>query len=69
VEVGPANWIAFTFPFNFTGQPAMSIPCGFTAAGLPVGLQIVGRRFDEATVLRLAAAFERAHPWRDKHPV
>ena len=69
VEVGPANWIAYTFPFNFTGQPAMSIPCGLTATGLPVGLQIVGRRFDESTVLRLAAAFERAHPWRDKHPV
>lgn len=69
VEVGPANWIAYTFPFNFTGQPAMSIPCGFTAAGLPVGLQIVGRRFDEATVLRLAAAFEHAHPWNDKHPL
>ena len=68
VEVGPANWISFTFPFNFTGQPAISIPCGFTSAGLPVGLQIVGRRFDEATVLALAGAFERAHPWADRYP-
>jgi aspartyl-tRNA(Asn)/glutamyl-tRNA(Gln) amidotransferase subunit A len=68
VEVGPANWIAFTFPFNFTGQPAVSIPCGFTEAGLPVGLQIVGRRFDEGTVLRVAHAFEQAFPWSDRHP-
>ena len=68
VEQGPASWFGFTFPFNFTGQPAASIPCGFTAGGLPVGLQIVGRRYDEPTVLRAAAAFEAAHPWADRHP-
>jgi aspartyl-tRNA(Asn)/glutamyl-tRNA(Gln) amidotransferase subunit A len=68
VEQNPASWIGFTFPFNFTGQPAASIPCGFTAGGLPVGLQIVGRRYDEPTVLRAAAAFEAAHPWADRHP-
>lgn len=68
VEVGPSNWIAFTFPFNFTGQPAISVPCGFTTGGLPVGLQIVGRRFDEGTVLKAAHAFEQAFPFSDRHP-
>jgi aspartyl-tRNA(Asn)/glutamyl-tRNA(Gln) amidotransferase subunit A len=66
--VTPASWIGFTYPFNFTGQPAASVPCGFTGAGLPVGLQLAGRRYDEPTVLRAAAAIERAHPWADKHP-
>jgi aspartyl-tRNA(Asn)/glutamyl-tRNA(Gln) amidotransferase subunit A len=64
----PASWIGFTFPFNFSGQPAASVPCGFTGSGLPVGLQIVGRRYDEATVLQAAAAFERANRWVDRHP-
>lgn len=64
VDVTPLGWMAFTYPFNITGQPAASIPCGLTNEGLPVGLQIVGRRFDDATVLRAAAAFERAKPWR-----
>jgi Asp-tRNA(Asn)/Glu-tRNA(Gln) amidotransferase A subunit family amidase len=61
--VPPYAWIPFTFPFNMTGQPAASVPCGFTKDGLPVGLQIVGRRFDDATVLRASAAFERVRPW------
>jgi len=56
-------WIPFTFPFNMTGQPAASVPCGVTKDGLPIGLQIVGRRLDDVTVLRAAAAFERARPW------
>jgi Asp-tRNA(Asn)/Glu-tRNA(Gln) amidotransferase A subunit family amidase len=64
----PLGWISFTFPFNMTGQPAISIPCGWTADGLPVGLQIVGRRFAEATVLRAAAAFEVAAPWTHLRP-
>ena len=68
VEVGPAGWVPFTIPFNFTGQPAASVPCGFNSAGLPVGLQIVGDRFQEAMVLRAAAAFEEARPWRDRRP-
>ena len=67
-EATPASWVGFTFPFNFTGQPAASVPCGFTDGGLPVGLQIVGRRYDEPTVLRAAAAFEAAHPWAGRHP-
>ena len=56
------DWTPFTYPFNLTGQPAASIPCGFTKAGLPVGLQIVGPRFADALVLRAARAFEVARP-------
>lgn len=58
----------FTYPFNLTGQPAASIPVGFTDSGLPVGLQIVGRRFAEKTVLRASACFEAAHPWAERWP-
>lgn len=61
-------WIAFTFPFNATGQPAISLPNGFSADGLPIGLQIVGRPVDEHTIISLGAAFEEAQPWRDKLP-
>jgi amidase len=61
-------WGAFTFPFNATGQPAFSLPNGLTAAGLPIGLQIVGRPYDEAGIIALAAAFEEARPWREQHP-
>jgi aspartyl-tRNA(Asn)/glutamyl-tRNA(Gln) amidotransferase subunit A len=68
VEQTPSSWVGFTYPFNFSGQPAASVPCGFTAAGLPVGLQVVGRRYDEPTVLRAAAVFEKAIPWADRHP-
>ena len=67
----PENWIEwspFTYPFNLTGQPAISVPCGFTEAGLPVGLQIAGQYYDEATVLRVARAYEAAHPTTDRRP-
>ena len=57
-----------TYAFSVLGLPAISIPCGFTSAGLPVGLQIVGKRRGEAAVLRAAAAFEAAHPWADRVP-
>ena len=59
---------AYTYPFNVTGQPAISVPCGFTRGGLPIGLQIVGRRYDDVTVLRAAAAFEAARPWASRRP-
>ena len=59
---------SFTNPFNLTGLPAISVPCGFTAAGLPFGLQIAGRAFDEASILRIARAYEEATPWNDQHP-
>lgn len=62
------GWTAFTYPFNLTGQPAASIPCGFASDGLPVGLQIVGRWRDDAAVLRASAAFEAAFPWRQHRP-
>ena len=55
-------------PANLTGLPAISIPCGFTRAGLPVGLQLIGRAFDEATLLRVAYAYEQAAGWRRRHP-
>jgi len=62
------GWASFSYPFNFTGQPAASVPAGFTPAGLPVGLQIVGRRFADLTVLQAAAAFEAARPWARRRP-
>ena len=61
-------WASFSYPFNFTGQPAATVPAGFTAAGLPIGLQIVGRRFDDMTVLQASAAFETARPWAARRP-
>jgi aspartyl-tRNA(Asn)/glutamyl-tRNA(Gln) amidotransferase subunit A len=64
----PSLLTANTNPFNLTGMPALSLPCGFTAAGLPIGLQIVGRRWDETTVLRIGAAYERATTWHRRRP-
>lgn len=62
------EWIFYTYPFNLTGLPAASIPAGFTKAGLPVGMQIVGRHLGESQIFRLAAAFEAARPWAQKRP-
>jgi aspartyl-tRNA(Asn)/glutamyl-tRNA(Gln) amidotransferase subunit A len=56
------DWTPFTYPFNLTQQPAASVPCGFTKKGLPVGLHIIGPRYNDALVLRAARAFESAHP-------
>lgn len=67
-EVSRLGWMPFTYPFNLTGQPAASVPAGWTGDGTPVGLQIVGRRHAERTVLAAAAAFEAAWPWRDRRP-
>jgi aspartyl-tRNA(Asn)/glutamyl-tRNA(Gln) amidotransferase subunit A len=61
--------IRFTRPFNLSGHPACSVPCGFTTNGLPLGLQIVGRPFDEATVLRVADAYQRRTDWHTRRPV
>ncbi|HVB78433.1 MAG TPA: amidase [Candidatus Binataceae bacterium] len=57
-----------TLPFNLSGLPAISIPCGFTSEGLPIGLQIVGRAFAEATVLNVAHAYEQSTRWHERRP-
>ena len=62
------NWTPFTYPFNLTQQPAASVPCGFTASGLPAGLHIVGRMFDDATVLGACHAYEQATDWHQQRP-
>ena len=63
------DWTPFSYPFNLTRQPAATIPCGLTKAGLPIGFQLVGRYHDESTVLRAARGYEAAHPWRQIAPV
>lgn len=62
---GLAGRISFTGPFNLAGTPAISVPCGFSAAGMPMGLQIVGKPFDEETVLRVAHAYEQNTDWHN----
>ena len=62
------NLIRFTNPLNFLGVPAISVPCGFTGEGLPVGLQLAGRWWDEATVLRAAHTYEQATDWHQRRP-
>jgi Asp-tRNA(Asn)/Glu-tRNA(Gln) amidotransferase A subunit family amidase len=67
-DVSPLGWMPFTYPFNLTGQPAASVPAGWTPDGLPVGLQIVGQRHADRVVLAAAAALEGALPWADRRP-
>jgi aspartyl-tRNA(Asn)/glutamyl-tRNA(Gln) amidotransferase subunit A len=62
------SWTPFTYPFNLTGQPAATVPCGFTKDGLPIGLQIVGPMYGDAEVLRAAYAYQAAHPLTDRRP-
>jgi amidase/aspartyl-tRNA(Asn)/glutamyl-tRNA(Gln) amidotransferase subunit A len=66
--VDPLIGWCMTFPINFTGHPAISVPAGFTPEGLPVGLQIVGRRHADETVLALASRFEQMLPWFQDYP-
>ena len=66
--VSVLGWMPYTYPFNITGQPAASVPAGWTAENLPVGVQIVGQRHADATVLAACAAFEAACPWSDRRP-
>ncbi|MGO4126480.1 amidase [Inquilinus sp. YAF38] len=68
-EVDPhLGWSPFTWPINLAGLPAATIPCGFDADGLPIGLQIVAPWLEEGAIFRVAAAFEAARPWRDRWP-
>jgi len=62
------SWVYYTYPFNLTGQPAASVPAGFTRAGLPVGLQMVARMHHETDIFRAAAALEACQPWAEKKP-
>ncbi|MFX1588603.1 MAG: amidase [Promethearchaeota archaeon] len=67
--VSHSGWYPFTYPFNLTSLPAASIPCGWSSEKLPIGMQIVGKRFDEKTVLQVSKAFEEIAPWQNKKPV
>lgn len=66
--VTSGHWLSFTFPINMTGQPAANVPAGWTEDGLPVGLQIIGKHLDDPMVMRAAAAYEAANPWKDRWP-
>lgn len=61
-------WWKFTVPFNFSRNPTISVPCGMSVEGLPHSLQLVGRHFEERTIIALAHAFEQATEWHTKHP-
>ncbi|MHA1269267.1 MAG: amidase [Candidatus Helarchaeota archaeon] len=65
----PLSMISFTTPWNLSGIPAASIPCGWTSSGLPIGMQIIGNRFNELLVLQVSKAFEELAPWQDKKPI
>jgi Asp-tRNA(Asn)/Glu-tRNA(Gln) amidotransferase A subunit family amidase len=68
-KVEPGIGWCLSFPFNILGtMPAATVPCGFAKSGVPIGLQIVGRPFDDASVFHAAAAFEKARPWAGTHP-
>jgi amidase len=62
------DWAMLTYAITMTGHPAISVPCGQTEKGLPVGVQIVGRHHGEAALLKAAAAYEQAAPWQAKRP-
>ena len=67
-EIVRAALLRLTFPGNLSGLPAISLPCGFSAEKLPIGLQLIGRAFDEAALLRVALAYERSTPWHKMFP-
>jgi len=61
--------MSYTYPFNLTGQPAASVPVGFSTSGLPIGLQMVAKINHETDIFRAAAAYEKAQPWARHPPV
>jgi len=63
-----AEWAGYLYPFNLTGHPAMSVPCGFTSEGLPVGLQLIGPWFGEQRMIDVATALENAGRWPERRP-
>ncbi len=67
-NVSPVAFMHYTFPFNMTGLPAASIPCGWSSEGTPIGMQIVGKQFEDLLVLQVSQAFEEIAPWQDKKP-
>jgi aspartyl-tRNA(Asn)/glutamyl-tRNA(Gln) amidotransferase subunit A len=67
-RLGPLQWTQFSYPFNLTGQPAASVPAGWTKSGLPVGAQIVGDRYADLLVLQATRSWEQVQPWNDKRP-
>jgi Asp-tRNA(Asn)/Glu-tRNA(Gln) amidotransferase A subunit family amidase len=67
VDVDPTLGWCLTYPVNFTGNPAVSLPAGFTSNGLPVGIQLIGERFADRTLFAAAGAFERIRPWHDAY--
>jgi aspartyl-tRNA(Asn)/glutamyl-tRNA(Gln) amidotransferase subunit A len=64
----PIGWMPFTYPFNFTGQPSASIPAGFSKDGLPIGMQITGRKYEDLRVLQISKAFQDISPWQKIKP-
>ncbi len=65
---GTGSWYRFTIPYNFSRSPTVSVPCGLSEAGLPASLQLVGRHFEEGTIIELAAAYQGATEWHRMHP-
>ena len=67
-EIVRVALLRLNFPANLSGLPAVSLPCGFSAEKLPIGLQLIGRAFEEAALLRVALAYERSTPWHKMFP-
>ncbi|MFX0031786.1 MAG: amidase [Candidatus Hodarchaeota archaeon] len=67
-EISPLEWIPFTYPFNMSGHPVASIPVGWSKSGLPIGMQIIGRRLDDLSVLQASLIYEEIAPWQNRVP-